>query len=88
MFVFCKVKLSQIEIGKWTFWGHTKHFVYEEIFATLIMVQIRVAHTSYKTAGEQLAHTRCSDFDPLIHPHVITFCPIRLSKLFWALNII
>ena len=49
---------------------------------------------SHKTACEQLAHTRCSDFDkpclyhPLIHPppppHVITLCPIRLSNLSWA----
>ena len=47
----------------------------------------------YRTAGQQMAHTRCSDFDkpclyhPLIHPHVITFCPIRLSKLSFIMHL-
>ena len=81
-------------MGKFTFWGHTKHFQsmwvrsVMPIFVTLIGWNQR--HTSHKTAGEQLAHTRCSDFNkrclyhPLIYPHAITFCPIRLSKLSWA----
>ena len=48
----------------------------------LRLVQICVA-ASHKTAGKQLAlYTCCTDFDkrclyhPLIHPHMITLCPI------------
>ena len=68
-------------------WIHTKNF-----FVMLIgsNSHCAVAHRLYRTAGEQPAHTRCSDSDepclyhPLIHPHMITFCPVRLSKLSWA----
>ena len=69
-------------MGKFTFWGHTKHFV------TLIGSNPR--RVLHKTVGEQLAHSCCSDLDkpclyhPLIHPHVVTFCSIRLSQLSWA----
>ena len=45
----------------------------------------RVAQNSWWTAGEQLAHMRCSNFDKPVYtirlkytPHVITFCPDQI----------
>ena len=64
-------------MGKFTFWGHTKHF---QSTCTLYMSQARDANysdwmksVSQKTAGEQLAHTRCSDFYKLVYTiqHII-----------------
>ena len=78
---------------KLTFWWHTSHTSTRvrrvmQIFVTLIGWNSFCA--LHKTAGGQLPHTRCSDFDKpcfyhlLIHPCVITFCQIRLSNLSWA----
>ena len=84
------VEWSQIEMGKFMFCGHTKHFQSTwvrrvmPIFVTLIGLNLRCA--SYKTAGAYTLFWFWQDslYLPLIHLHVITFCPIRLSKLSWA----
>ena len=79
-------------MGKFTFFGThgtLSNYMYCTGVRRVMLNNLR--HSDwFETVGEQLAHTHCSDFDkpclyhPLMHPNVITFCPISLSKLFWA----